>query len=137
MVEVTGGEWSRGRTNTSKVRNPRGTVLTEGEQPLWWGMLAEGEYPRSLTAGSPRGGVLVEGEHSCSPREGSPATRAPGRAAHRGRVAPGGTPASGEQLRGPCSPPLGPALPCSLGVSSPGNTPSMVLVSSPPLSSRG
>ena len=43
MVEVTRGEWPRGRTNTSKVRNPWGTVLTEGEQPRELGVLAEGE----------------------------------------------------------------------------------------------
>ena len=45
MVEVTRGEWPRGKTNTSKVGNPRGTILIEGEQCRGWGMLAEGEYP--------------------------------------------------------------------------------------------
>ena len=66
MVEVTGGEWPRGTTNTSKVRNPQGIVLIEGEQPRGRGVLAEGKYPYSL-----KGGLLAEGEQ---PRVGMPAS---------------------------------------------------------------
>ena len=61
VVEVTGGEWPRGRTNTSKVRNRQGTVLTEGKQPWDGGILAEGEQPL-FARGEQLGGVLAEGE---------------------------------------------------------------------------
>ena len=59
MVEVTGGEWPRGRTNTSKVSHTRGTVPTEGEWPRGWRVLAEGEQPQGGLVAEPQGKLLA------------------------------------------------------------------------------
>ena len=88
MVEVTGGEWPRGRTNTLKVSHPQRTVPTEGERPWGWGVLL-------IDSEQPRGRVLAKG--------GQAARQAA--SACRGRVAPLLT--EGEQLKGPCSSPQG------------------------------
>ena len=76
VVEVTGGEWPKGRTNTLKVSNPRGTVPTEGQRPWGWGVLAEGEQPQGRLIAEPRGKLLGDGEQpqgGCLPRASTPA----------------------------------------------------------------
>ena len=76
VVKVTGGEWPRGRANTSKVGSSQETVFAKGDRPWGWGMPAEGEQPRGELL-APGGEVLALGEQSLlaegeQPRVGTP-----------------------------------------------------------------
>ena len=68
MVEVIGGEWPMGRTDTLKVSHPRGTVLAGGgacsqtASSLGAGCSPMGGSPQGRALAKPRGGLLAEGE---------------------------------------------------------------------------